>query len=158
MAERTVPEVTLLPGGAGATCRAVLAQLPAWFGIPASVEDYAVTAETSPTVVATEGGEPVGFLTFVERTPSAAEIVAMGVVPGRHRQGTGRAMLELAEAELRSSGIEYLQVKTLSSSRPDEGYARTRAFYAACGFRPLEEMPDLWDAENPAVQLVKRLD
>jgi hypothetical protein len=27
----------------------------------------------------------------------------------------------------------------------------------ACGFRPLQVFPDLWDPENPALQLVKRL-
>ena len=31
-----------------------------------------------------------------------------------------------------------------------------RAFYLACGFRPLEEFPTLWGPENPALQLVKR--
>jgi hypothetical protein len=28
-------------------------------------------------------------------------------------------------------------------------------FYFACGFRVLEEFPDLWDAANPALQLIK---
>ena len=50
---------------------------------------------------------------------------------------------------------EFLQVKTLSPARPDEGYAKTRAFWLACGFRPLEELPTLWDADNPALQLIK---
>jgi catechol 2,3-dioxygenase-like lactoylglutathione lyase family enzyme len=45
----------------------------------------------------------------------------------------------------------------LSDRRPDEGYAKTRAFYRACGFRPLEEFPDLWDAQNPALQMIKSL-
>lgn len=30
--------------------------------------------------------------------------------------------------------------------------------YLACGFRPLEELTKLWGPENPALQLVKRLE
>ena len=81
----------------------------------------------------------------------------MGVVPELHRQGIGAAMLRRTEETLLSEGVEYLQVKTLSDSHPDEGYKRTRAFYMAQGFRVLEEFPDLWSPTNPALQLVKAL-
>jgi hypothetical protein len=50
-----------------------------------------------------------------------------------------------------------LQVKTLSASRPDPGYDKTRAFYLAFGFRPLEEFPTLWYPSNPALQLIKSI-
>jgi hypothetical protein len=64
-------------------------------------------------------------------------------------------MLQHLESELARRGVEFLQVKTLSASRPDVGYDKTRAFYLAYGFRPLEEFPLLWDSANPALQLVK---
>jgi hypothetical protein len=66
-------------------------------------------------------------------------------------------MLDHVETNLAGSGVEFLQVKTLSASHPDEGYARTRAFYLARGFRPLEEFPHLWSPGNPALQLIKSL-
>ena len=81
----------------------------------------------------------------------------MAVKPDYHRQGVGRRMIDRAEALLARSGVEYLQVKTLADTVEYEPYARTRAFYAACGFRPLQVFPDLWDPENPALQFVKRL-
>jgi hypothetical protein len=31
----------------------------------------------------------------------------------------------------------------------------TRAFSTACGFRPLQEFPDLWGAEQPALPMIK---
>jgi len=65
-------------------------------------------------------------------------------------------MLDRAEALLARDGVEYLQVKTLADTVEYEPYARTRAFYSACGFRPLQVFPDLWDPENPALQVVKR--
>ncbi len=80
----------------------------------------------------------------------------MGVRRARHGQGLGTALLTAAEAYLRARDVEYLQVKTLGPSYPDEGYARTRSFYVARGFVPLEELHDLWE-HNPCLLLVKRL-
>lgn len=79
----------------------------------------------------------------------------MGVLPDHHRRGIGRAMLVYAEHILAAENIECLQVKTLGPSKQDEGYEKTRAFYSAYGFRPIEECLDLWDAENPALQMIK---
>lgn len=143
------------PTGAGPTCRRILDALPTWFGIPASVEDYVAVADRSPTIVATLENRDVGLLTLIRHSPYAAEIYVMGVLPEFHRQGIGRAMLERAEDTLGSEGVEFLQVKTLGPGRPDPGYDKTRAFYLRCGFRPLEEFPDLWDPDNPALQMVK---
>jgi GNAT superfamily N-acetyltransferase len=141
--------------GAGAVCAEVLAALPHWFGFPASVADYVESANTHPTVVATVDGRDCGILTLRVHSPYAAEIVVMGVLPEHHRGGIGRAMLEAAESWLAERDITYLQVKTLSPRSPDEGYAATRAFYFGCGFRPLEEMPDLWGRDSPALQMIK---
>ena len=81
----------------------------------------------------------------------------MAVLPELHRLGIGRALLGHAEGMLAAHGVEFLQVKTLAPSKPDDGYDKTRAFYLAYGFRPLEEFPDLWDAENPALQMIKTI-
>jgi hypothetical protein len=40
---------------------------------------------------------------------------------------------------LRARSVEFLQVKTLGPSRPDERHDRTRRFYEHMGLRPLEE-------------------
>ena len=150
-------QIRLLGDGSGETCRRILATLPSWFGVPESVEEYVATAEEHPTVVATLHGEDVGILTLVVHTPYAAEVYVMGVRPEHHRDGIGRQMLEFAETWLQARDIEYLQVKTLSPRKADPGYEKTRAFYLACGFRPLEEFPDLWQPENPALQMIKTL-
>jgi GNAT superfamily N-acetyltransferase len=143
--------------GSGEVCRRVLATLPTWFGIPESVEDYVAKADEHPTVVARADGADVGVLTLLVHTPYAAEVYVMGVRPEHHRQGIGRQMLGVAETWLRERDIEYLQVKTLSPRHPDPGYVKTREFYFAAGFRPLEGFPELWQPENPALQMVKTL-
>ena len=88
-------------------------------------------------------------------SPYAAEIYLMAIKPTFHRHGIGTLMLRRVEAGLVRDGVELLQVKTLSAARVDEGYAKTRAFWLASGFRPLEEFPTLWDPSNAALQLIK---
>ena len=100
-------------------------------------------------------GRDCGILTLRLHSPYAAEIVVMGVLPELHRSGIGWALLEAAESWLAERDIGFLQVKTLSPRSPDEGYAATRAFYFGCGFRPLEEMPELWGRDQPALQMIK---
>ncbi len=143
--------------GQSAFCESVLRALPDWFGIEEAIQHYVREIEALPTLLAVREGSVLGFLTLKHHSPWATELYVMGVLPQVHRQGIGRALLVHAEAELRRQGVEYLQVKTLAPAHPDPGYARTRAFYAAQGFRPLEVFPTLWDAENPCLLLIKFL-
>ena len=131
---------------------AVLRDLPDWFGIEEATRKYIEDAAALPTFAV----EPdAGFLCLKQHTPAAAEIYVMGVRPASQREGIGRALVEEAEVWCRARGIRYLQVKTLGPSRPDEGYAATRAFYEALGFVALEELHGLWDEDNPTLILVK---
>ena len=141
--------------GAGEICRAILDLLPEWFGIDEANENYVEVAKIHPSVIATVDGQDVGITTVKQHSPYAAEVYLMAVKPTHHRVGIGTAMLLHLEANLAATGVEFLQVKTLSPACPDAGYDATRAFYLAYGFRPLEEFPTLWDPSNPALQLVK---
>ncbi len=110
-----------------------------------------------PTLIAAYGDRVVGFLTLREHNAYAAEIHVMGIYPEYHRQGVGRALVSEAERLLAERQFEYLQVKTLSPAHPDKNYARTREFYTAMGFRPLEEFKEFWDEAYPCLQMVKRI-
>lgn len=152
---RPLIELRDAPTGSGEICRRILAMLPDWFGIPEANDDYIAVADTYHCVIASIDGEEAGITTVVHHSSFAAEVHLMAVVPTHHRAGVGSAMLRHVEAALAQCGVEFLQVKTLSSAHPDEGYAKTRAFYLAYGFRPLEEFPTLWGPDNPALQLIK---
>jgi GNAT superfamily N-acetyltransferase len=134
-------------------CRDILTALPDWFGIEEAVDAYVRDVAVLPTFAAGRDG----FLALKQHTDAAAEIYVMGVRPESHRRGLGTALLEAAESCLRSREVEYLQVKTLGPSRPSEHYAATRSFYAARGFRPLEELTAIWGDENPCLIMVKHL-
>ncbi|HEY0641707.1 MAG TPA: GNAT family N-acetyltransferase [Pseudonocardiaceae bacterium] len=137
--------------------RALLTALPDWFGIEAAIDSYVADARTMPTYLATGDDGTVGGVLLAHRHfPAAAEIHLLAVAPGLHRRGIGRALVGACEAGLRAGGVRFLQVKTLGESRPSEAYDRTRKFYLALGFTPLEEFADLWPG-NPCLQLVKVL-
>jgi GNAT superfamily N-acetyltransferase len=133
-------------------CEYVLRDLPEWFGIEEATSAYIHDVAELPTF----GVDGDAILTLKLHTARAAEVYVMGVRRARHGQGIGTALLMAAEDYLTARGVEYLQVKTLGPSDPDPGYARTRAFYEARGFVPLEEIHGLWE-HNPCVILVKRL-
>ncbi len=131
--------------------------MPDWFGIESAIVEYVNNVRVLPTFLATMHSEVVGFLTIKRRFEKAAEMYVLGVLKEHHRSGVGRAMVRAAEDWLASQGVEYLQVKTLSESRDDPNYARTRQFYLGVGFQPLEEFPTLWGERNPCLLMVKRL-
>jgi ribosomal protein S18 acetylase RimI-like enzyme len=143
--------------GRSAMCAPILAALPAWFGIAAATQQYIRDIEQRPTLVAWDDGQPVGFLRLTHHNPVAAEIHVMGILPTYHRRGIGRSLVTHAETRLRQQDVRLLQVKTVSADVPSEPYARTRAFYLAMGFLPLQVFPTLWGAANPCLQLVKWL-
>ena len=81
----------------------------------------------------------------------------MGVKRSWHRCGIGRALIEAVVELAISRGVRFLTVKTLSPSNGDPSYARTRLFYEAVGFMPIEEFPTLWRPENPCLFMVRPL-
>ncbi len=148
-------EITLRSAGSGEACAAILADLPQWFGQPESNATYARVAEEGPALVVEINDQPAALMILKDHFDTAVEIYLLGVRPGLHHQGLGRALIERAEAHAAERGAAYLTVKTLGPSQDYEPYARTRAFYRAVGFTALEEFPELWDPENPCLFMVK---
>ncbi len=143
--------------GKATVCDPILRSLPEWFGIESANLQYIQDIEVMPTFLAFIEGKIMGFLTLKRHNEYSEEIHVMGVTPNVHRKGIGRALLSRTEEHLKRQRVEYIQVKTLSSRHPDSNYALTRKFFLALGFRPLEEFTSLWDEDNPALLMVKRL-
>lgn len=143
--------------GKADACEPILRSLPGWFAIERAIVQYVKDIEVMPTVLARADGRVVGFLTIKRHNEYSAEVHVLAIRAENHRTGIGKRLLERAEEFLNREGIEYLQVKTLAPSRPVEEYARTRSFYMAMGFRPLEEFEELWDKENPCLMMIKKL-
>ena len=143
----------------------LLRSLPNWFGIESSIVEYVAKAHELPTYLAWPAGgsasqitepHPVGVLLAARHFPGSAEIYLMAVEHALHRRGIGCALVKALEADLVADGVKLLQVKTLGPSLADASYDQTRRFYSCMGFRPLEEIHDLWPG-NPCLIMIKVL-
>lgn len=139
-------------------CEAIIRSLPDWFGLEEGIAEARGYLETQDGLVAEEGGEVLGFLTFASDVPESVEITWMAVAPGAHRRGIGRALTEALVARARADARHLLLVRTLADSHPSPEYAATRAFYRSMGFLPLAVLPDLWGPANPCLLMVRPLD
>ena len=134
----------------------ILHQLPEWFGLPDSTQEYITKSRDLPFWAAVEG-EPIGFIVLKETGRYTAEIYVMGVLKDSHRKGIGRALFEEFQSYAKEHGYEYIQVKTVQKGHYKE-YDMTNTFYEKMGFRELECFPALWDEWNPCQIYVKRVE
>jgi GNAT superfamily N-acetyltransferase len=138
--------------------REILATIPDWFGIPESNANYIRDGGRLPSYLAIDSShdQVVGVALLNEHFPPSRELHFIAVRRDRHRQGVGRALLAAIEEDLRAADVRILEVHTLGPSDDDEGYARTREFYLAQGFVPINELQRI-DWDGPTLILVKPL-
>ena len=144
------------PEGKRETARAVLEDLPEWFGIPEAREAYIRDSANQLFFEARSGGTPIGFLCLNETGRDTLELTVMGVKKAFHRRGAGSALFAQAKAEAARLGYSFLQVKTVQMGRYDE-YDQTNRFYLSLGFKEFEVFPTLWDEWNPCQVYVMAL-
>jgi len=135
----------------------ILRELPDWFGIEDAIVGYAADARRLPSYLAIRGEhEVVGICLVRRRYPESAELHLIAVSPDHQGDGVGSALVAAVEADLGVDGARILQVHTVGPAREDAAYARTRQFYRARGFVPLQEF-DRIDWDGPTLVLVKAL-
>ena len=135
----------------------LLRALPDWFGIEEAIIEYAQKSQDMKFWAAYVVERPVGFLALHRHNTYTSEIYCMGIRQEFHHQGIGAALVKACEDFCQKQGMEFLTVKTLDESRPDDSYAKTRQFYIAVGFRPLEVFATLWGELNPCLFMAKSL-
>lgn len=138
-------------------CEPILRSLPDWFDIEEAIVHYVEEIDRLPTWLAVDETQVLGFVSVKQHYQYAAEIYVMGIRTEAHRRGIGRGLIAQAEAWCQMRGIQYLQVKTLGPSHSDTYFARTRSFYEAMGFIPLEEIKEIWDEDNPCLIMIKKI-
>ncbi len=138
-------------------CNDVLRSLPQWFGIESAIVEYVNDVKNMDTWIAEIDNAAVGFLSLKKHNAHTAEIHVMGIKKPYHKMKIGTHLIKIAEEELAKDGYSYLSVKTLSESRVDENYEKTRKFYLKIGFLPVEEFKTLWGEDNPCLFLIKSI-
>lgn len=136
-------------------CNDILRSLPQWFGIESAIVDYVNDVKNMDTWIAEIDSSVVGFISINKHNSHTAEIHIMGIKGQYHNKQIGSQLVKLAEDDLAKEGFSFLSVKTLSESREDENYAKTRKFYLKNGFLPVEEFKTLWGEDNPCLFLIK---
>lgn len=139
-----------------AISREVLNDLPEWFGMPESTEEYIKDSQDKPFLACFMNDEPAGFVVLNATSRDCAEILVMGIKKKYHRMGIGAALNKAYEAMAKKQGYTYSQVKTVQMGHYKE-YDITNKFYMAMGYKELECFPTLWNEWNPCQIYVKYL-
>lgn len=141
----------------GEECEKILRKLPEWFGIEEALAGYRTEIDSLPTFFVKMREKNCGFISVKEHFKESVELYVLGLLPEFHRHGIGRAAIESVTEYYRSHGVEYMQVKTVSPSNNWPEYEKTRRFYLALGFIPLEIYPVFWGDGNPCLQMIKKI-
>src|SRR5699024_2945041 len=133
----------------------VLYDLPEWFGLSESTNEYIHHARKQPFWAAKLQKKILGFISMKETSVNCAEIYCMGVKKDFHGKGTGSLLIEALE-KFASQEYNYLQVKTVDEGHYKE-YDQTVSFYKKMGFKKLEVFTTLWDEWNPCLIMIKKI-
>lgn len=136
--------------------REILNDLPEWFGMPESTEEYIVDSQDKPFLAAYLNEEAVGFVVLNATSKDCADIFVMGIKKNYHRKGIGARLNEAYEDLAKKLDYTYSQVKTVQMGHYDS-YDVTNHFYKSMGYKELECFPTLWDEWNPCMIYIKYL-
>lgn len=134
--------------------REILNDLPEWFGMPESTEEYITDSQDKPFIACFMDNEAVGFVVLNATSDDCADIFVMGIKKKYHRMGIGTKLNDAYEKLAKKLGYTYTQVKTVQSGHYKE-YDITNNFYKSVGYKELEVFPTLWDEWNPCQIYIK---
>lgn len=139
-----------------AISREILNNLPEWFGLPESTENYIIDSQDKPFLACYVNDEVAGYVVLNATSKDCVDIFVMGVKKKFHRMGIGSKLNDAFETMAKKLGYTYSQVKTVKMGHYKE-YDITNNFYMAMGYKELECFPTLWDEWNPCQIYVKYL-
>ena len=134
--------------------REILNDLPEWFGMPESTEEYITDSQDKPFIACFMDNEAVGFVVLNSTSVDCADIFVMGIKKKYHRMGIGTKLNYAYEKLAKKLGYTYTQVKTVQSGHYKE-YDITNNFYKSVGYKELEVFSTLWDEWNPCQVYIK---
>lgn len=134
----------------------VLYDLPEWFGLPESTENYIIDSQDKPLLACYANDEVAGYIVLNATSKDCTDIFVMGVKKKFHRMGIGLKLNNAFEILAKKLGYTYSQVKTVKTGCYKE-YDITNKFYIAMGYKELECFPTLWDEWNPCQIYIKYL-
>lgn len=120
------------------------------FGVFIGAEVMDALKQSRIQLAAIAGDDVVGFLCY-ERAITYLywDLKWMAVLPGQHRKGIGRMLVEHMKSQVILANGSHIRVETPSDSP-------ALNFYKACGFEIASEYPDFYDAGRGVTTLLWR--
>lgn len=138
--------------------RALLPQLPDWFGNDTAKQNYYRTIRNLDAWVSKkENGDITGLIVGKIHHDATGDIYLMAVAPQYHRQGIGRLLIETAEIFFAKKSCKRIVIKTLSDTVNYAPYLKTCRFYEEMGYEKMITFDEFWDEQNPCLLLIKDL-
>lgn len=133
----------------------ILFDLPEWFGIRKSTQEYIDVGSTLPSYVAYIDDKPIGFVSLKRNNHDELELYVLGVKKKYHQQGIGKKLLEKTIGYCKQNNIKSILVMTLDESYSpfDANYDATRKFYFAVGFKRVKVDTQIWGSSCPCLIL-----
>ena len=100
--------------------REILNDLPEWFGMPESTEEYITDSQDKPFIACFMDNEAVGFVVLNATSEDCADIFVMGIKKNYHRMGIGTKLNDAYEKLAKKLGYTYTQVKTVQTGHYKE--------------------------------------
>ena len=134
--------------------REVLNNLPEWFGIPESIDEYVENVKNLHFWIEKDKNIIKGFIALKENSNYTCEIYVIGILKQYQNSGIGKSLFNEFYKYAKNNNYEFIQVKTVK-----EGfyncYDITNKFYKSLGFKEFECFPTLWDKSNPCQIYIK---
>ncbi len=115
-----------------AISREILNDLPEWFGLPESTENYIIDSQDKPFLACYVNDEVAGYVVLNATSKDCADIFVMGVKKKFHRMGIGSKLNDAFETMAKKLGYTYSQVKTVKMGHYKE-YDITNNFFLLYG-------------------------
>jgi GNAT superfamily N-acetyltransferase len=135
--------------------KTILRDLPEWFGIEASTNEYIKNVAKYPLIGAFLNGQAVGFYSIREENNRVLDMYVLGVLKKYHNQGIGTKLQAFVDAYAYSHNYQYLMVLTLAEKVKNKEYLQTRKFYLKQGFIDFYQNDRIFDAYNPCQIMLK---
>lgn len=133
--------------------KSILYDLPDWFGIPESTEEYILEGSQLPTFAAYIENEGIGFITVKRTNENELELFVLGIKRKYHRLGIGKKLFESVIEFAKENKYREIRVMTVDESfKPfNEPYDNTRKFYYSLGFKKIKVDNEIWGSSCPCL-------
>ena len=93
----------------------VLYDLPEWFGLPESTENYIIYSQDKPLLACYANDEVAGYIVLNATSKDCADIFVMGVKKKFHRMGIGLKLNNAFEILAKKLGYTYSQLRQVAT-------------------------------------------